>query len=179
MLNRIVRWTQEGVEYEADPRQSEQLIRDLGMTGSRSVGTPGVKATSEQIAADKDLSPERQRPYRGVAARSNYLSADRPDMQHAAKEVCRCMSTPTEVPLVALKRVGRYFEGHARLVYKYVFQIASKIDCYSDTDWAGCPRTRRSTSGGCLMLGKHLIKSWSTTQGPISLSSGEAEFMES
>ena len=26
------------------------------------------------------------------------------------------------------------------------------------------------------MLGKHLIKSWSTTQGPISLSSGEAEF---
>ena len=26
------------------------------------------------------------------------------------------------------------------------------------------------------MLGQHLIKSWSTTQGPISLSSGEAEF---
>ena len=26
------------------------------------------------------------------------------------------------------------------------------------------------------MLGKHLIKSWSTTQAPISLSSGEAEF---
>jgi len=86
------------------------------------------------------------------------------------------MSTPTEVALVALKRVGRYLERHARLVYKYVFQSASKIDCYSDTDWAGCPRTRRSTSGGCLMLGKHLIKSWSTTQGPISLSSGEAEF---
>ena len=27
-----------------------------------------------------------------------------------------------------------------------------------------------------MMLGKHLIKSWSSTQGPISLSSGEAEF---
>ena len=26
------------------------------------------------------------------------------------------------------------------------------------------------------MLGKHLIKSWSSTQGPVSLSSGEAEF---
>ncbi len=26
------------------------------------------------------------------------------------------------------------------------------------------------------MLGKHLLKSWSSTQGPISLSSGEAEF---
>ena len=26
------------------------------------------------------------------------------------------------------------------------------------------------------MLGRHLIKSWSSTQGPVSLSSGEAEF---
>ena len=152
MLNRIVRWTQEGIEYEADPRQSEQLVRDLGMSGSKSVGTPGVKQTSEQISMDRELSFDKQRPYRGVAARSNYLSADRPDMQHAAKEVCRWMSTPTEAALVALKRIGRYLEGHGRLVYKYVFQEASMIDCYSDTDWAGCPRTRRSTSGGCLML---------------------------
>ena len=176
MLNRIVRWTEEGIEYEADPRQSEQLVRDLGMSGSKSVGTPGVPQTSGQISMDRELSYEKQRPYRGVAARSNYLSADRPDMQHAAKEVCRWMSTPTEAALVALKRIGRYLEGHGRLVYKYVFQEASMIDCYSDTDWAGCPRTRRSTSWGCLMLGKHLIKSWSTTHGPISLSSGEAEF---
>ena len=37
-------------------------------------------------------------------------------------------------------------------------------------------KTRKSTSGGCLMLGAHLIKSWSSTQASISLSSGEAEF---
>ena len=176
MLNRIVRWTSAGIEYEADPRQAEQLVRDMGMSGSKSVGTPGVKVTSEQLAQDKDLSHQRQRPYRGVAARANYLSADRPDLQHAAKEVCRWMSTPTETALTALKRVGRYLEGHNRMVYRYDFQEATQIDCYSDTDWAGCPRTRRSTSGGCLMLGRHLIKSWSTTQAPISLSSGEAEF---
>ena len=151
-------------------------MRDLGMSGSKSVGTPGVKQTSEHPPADRELCFDKQRPYRGVAARSNYLSADRLDMQHAAKEVCRWMSTPTEAALVALKGIGRYLEGHSRLVYKYVFQEASMSDCCSDTDWAGCPRTRRSTSGGCLMLGKHLVKSWSTTQGPISLPSGEAEF---
>ena len=148
----------------------------MSMSGGKSVGKPGVKATTEQLERDQDLSHQRQRPYRGVAARANYLSADRPDLQHAAKEVCRWMSTPTETALVALKRVGRYLEGHTRLVYKYDFQEATEIDCYSDTDWAGCPRTRRSTSGGCLMLGQHLIKSWSTTQVAISLSSGEAEF---
>ena len=52
----------------------------------------------------------------------------------------------------------------------------SHIDVYTDTDWAGCPKTRRSTSGGGLVLGSHLIKSWSSTQADVALSSGEAEY---
>ncbi len=47
---------------------------------------------------------------------------------------------------------------------------------YADTDWAGCAKTRKSTSGGCLVVGCHLIKSWSATQSLVSLSSGEAEY---
>ena len=73
MLNRIVRCTKDGIEYEADARQTEQFVRDLGMGGGKRVGTPEVKATPEQTAADQELAIERQRPYRGVAARSNYL----------------------------------------------------------------------------------------------------------
>ena len=61
-------------------------------------------------------------------------------------------------------------------MYKYCWQVADHIDVYSDTDWAGCIRTRKSTSGGCVMLGSHLIKAWSSTQSSIFLSSGEAEF---
>ena len=76
----------------------------------------------------------------------------------------------------ALKRLARFLLGRRRLVFKYGWQKASKLECYSDTDWAGCPKTRKSTSGGCLMLGGHLLKSWSSTQPSISLSSGEAEY---
>ncbi len=75
-----------------------------------------------------------------------------------------------------MKRLGRYLEGHMRVVYRYPFQEANAVDVYSDTDWSGCVKTRKSTSGGCLLLGRHLIKSWSSTQGLVSLSSGEAEF---
>jgi hypothetical protein len=50
------------------------------------------------------------------------------------------------------------------------------VDVYTDTDWAGCPKTRKSTSGGCVMLGSHAIKHWSSTQTSVALSSGEAEF---
>ena len=64
--------------------------------------------------------------------------------------------------LAALKKLGRYVVGHRRLIFYYPWQTVDRIDAYSDTDWSGSPKTRTSTSGGCLMLGKHLIKSWSS-----------------
>ena len=86
------------------------------------------------------------------------------------------MSKPTEHSWQALKRICRYLRGVPRLVYTYPCQEVAGIDVYTDTDWAGCPKTRKSTSGGCVMLGRHTIKHWSSTQTSIALSSGEAEF---
>ena len=62
------------------------------------------------------------------------------------------------------------------MVYRYPQQTVECIDVYTDTDWAGCPRTRKSTSGGGIMLGQHATKHWSSTQTSVALSSGEAEF---
>jgi len=49
------------------------------------------------------------------------------------------------------------------------------MEVFVDSDWAGCPSTRKSTSGGFLVLGKHLVKTWSSTQATRALSSGEAD----
>ena len=46
---------------------------------------------------------------------------------------------------------------------------------YSDADWAGCKQTRKSTIGGCIIVGKHTIKGRSKTQSLVALSSGESE----
>ena len=161
----IVRWTSEGVEYEADPRHVEQIVRDLDLIGAKPVTTPGHKPTFEQAYHSKLLPPEKMRPSRAIAARANYLAMDRPDIQYSAKEICRWMAAPTEASVTTLKRLGRYLEGCPRLIFKYAWQTAEKVDAYSDTDWAGCPKTRKSTNGGCLMVGSHLIKSWSDPGG--------------
>ena len=54
--------------------------------------------------------------------------------------------------------------------------MPSDFTVFSDTDWAGCPITRKSTSGTLVMFGTHIVYTQSSTQAPIALSSGEAEF---
>ncbi len=76
-----------------------------------------------------------------------------------------------------MKRLGRYLLGKERYVVKFEYQEwEGKLSVWTDTDYAGCLRTRKSTSGGLVRLGKHLVKSWSNTQSVIALSSGEAEY---
>ena len=118
----------------------------------------------EQIIKDKPMSREWHTRFRGLAARANYLAQDRIDLQFAAKEICRFMSAATETSEAALNRLGRFLFEHKRVVYRYPFQRASGIDVYSVTDWSGCPRTRRSTSVGCVMIGSHCIRTWNSTQ---------------
>ena len=127
VLNRVVRWTPQGLEMEADPRQAEKLLRDLKLNGEgvKAAASPGVRATKEQLEGDAALEASKCTPYRAVVARANYLASDRPELQFSGKEVCRWMSSPTDLSLAALKRLGRYVKDHQRLVYHYPWQSVS------------------------------------------------------
>jgi hypothetical protein len=115
--------------------------------------------------------------FRSIAARGNYLAQDRADIQFAMKEICRSMANPSAEDWPAVKRVSRYLSGAARMVLKFVNQkMPDKIIIWTDSDYAGCAKTRKSTSGGCIMFGNHCIKTWSSTQDVVALSSGEAEY---
>jgi hypothetical protein len=175
VLNRVLRWTAEGIYAEADPRHQEILIAQLA-GDLKSLSTPGAKDRAEEEEEEEsELTEEEVSAYRSGAARANYLSLDRPDIAFATKELCRRMAHPKRRDFEPLARVARYLKGAPRVVYGFEWQPDMGLQTYVDTDFAGCTATRRSTSGGCAMRGSHLIKHWSSTQKAVTLSSGEAE----
>ena len=106
------------------------------------------------------------------------LSQDKADIAYAAKGLCREFSVPNKKSFEKLKRMVRYLAGRPRLIHLYPRQDeeeAKVLNVCVDTDFAGCRESRRSTSGGVAMMGKHTIKQWSKTQTTLALSSGKAE----
>ena len=125
--------------------------------------------------AEDELSKEDARKCRGLAARFNYLSMDRPDL-HWAKTVSKCMASPRVGDWALLKRVAKYLVGVPRAIQRFRWQNApNMVITYSDSDWAGKENGRKSTSGGVIMYGSHALKTWSSQQQVVALSSGEAE----
>ncbi len=188
VLNKVIRYTDGGLELEADPRHAELVVRDLELEGTKVSKTPGVKpearkvvkkdeeSDGEEVEDDEPMEAKDATRYRAIVARLNYMAADRADIQFAVKEAARHMSTPTKSNWHALKRIGQYLKGRPRLVLRYQWQsCGGTVVTYTDSDWAGCKKTGRSTSGGIVTIGGHVIKTYSRQQKTVALSSAEAE----
>ena len=90
------------------------------------------------------------------------------------------MAEPTTADVEALKRCIRFFLKYPRCIQSFERQeiVPKQITCYSDSNFAGCLQSRKSTSSCKIFYGKHLLKSTSTTQAVVSLSSAEPKFYE-
>ena len=112
----------------------------------------GAKAVKQHELLENTgdvLTDLQSTTFRALAARANYLALDRPDVAYAAKELCRSFARPTSKDVESLRRLVRYRVHAPRIAYRYAFEKpCDKITVCVDTDFAGCVKTRRSTSGG-------------------------------
>ncbi|XP_043721004.1 uncharacterized mitochondrial protein AtMg00810-like [Telopea speciosissima] len=93
--------------------------------------------------------------YRQIVGALQYLTITRPDLCYAVNQI----SQDTLGAGIVIKPGS-----------------TSHIQAYTDADWAGCPDTRRSTTGFCVFLGNTLV-SWCLKKQPtVSRSSSEAEY---
>ena len=106
----------------------------------------------------------------------NFVTADRPELLFAIKEVLRASSKPGTEDLRRLKRILRFLKGFPRMVVQMPWEeFRPVVTVAVDSDFAGCRETRKSTCGGCILRGRALIKAWSKTLPTLMLSTGEAE----
>ena len=59
-----------------------------------------------------------------------------------------------------LKILARFVLEREAVIWRFDWQyeVGSVLRVFSDSDWAGCRRTRRSTSGDAILLGGALSK---------------------
>jgi hypothetical protein len=149
------------------------ILKRAGMVDCKPVLTP--VDTQAKVSAESGPPVADPTHFRSLALALQYLTFTRPDITYAVQQICLHMHDPREPHLATMKRTLCYLWG--TLDYGLLLRCSASFELtvYTDADWAGCPDTRRSTSGYVVFLGTNLV-SWSLKrQNIVSRLSAEAE----
>jgi hypothetical protein len=129
-----------------------------------------------KLVGDSGPPVEDAFQFQSIAGALQYLTFTQPDITYAVQQICLHMHNPWEPHLTAMKRILHYLQGTPDYGLLLRHLSSSDLIVYTDADWAGCPDTRRSTSGYAVFMGDNLV-SWSAKrQTVVSRSSAEAKY---
>jgi len=107
-----------------------------------------------------------------------YLSTcTRPDISFAVGMLGRYQSNPGMDHWKAAKKILRYLQGTKDYMLMYKRLDHLEVIGYSDSDYAGCVDTRKSTFGYIFLLAGAAVSWKSAKQSVIATSTMEAEFV--
>lgn len=154
----------------------DRLLERFGMLGCKPAKTPAKTTQPQDNEMGRPAPPGT--PYRQLVGALLYLFATRPDICVSVVKLSTRLENPTEEDWKAAKRVLRYLAGTKDKGIVYPRNVSElKLWARSDSDWAGCKRTRRSTSGYAIFLGSGAVAYKSKMQSIVALSSCEAEYI--
>ncbi|XP_066354758.1 uncharacterized mitochondrial protein AtMg00810-like [Miscanthus floridulus] len=120
------------------------ILERAGMSNCHPVSTP--IDCKGKLPTDGDAIDDAK-SYSSLAGALQYLTVTRPDIAFAVQQACLHMHDPRAPHLTLLKRILRYVGDTTSLGLHLHASNDLTVTAYSDADWAGCPDTRRSTSG--------------------------------
>ncbi|KAJ9535272.1 hypothetical protein OSB04_un001631 [Centaurea solstitialis] len=152
-----------------------EMLKKFDLTSCTPMKTP----MAPPLSLDKDSKgkPVDVTLYRGMIGSLLYLTASRPDIMYSTCLCARYQAEPKESHLTAVKRIFRYLKGTPNLGLWYSKDSGFDLIAYSDSDFAGCKIDRKSTTGGCHLLGGKLVSWTSKKQNSVSTSTAEAEYV--
>ncbi|KAJ8766588.1 hypothetical protein K2173_023835 [Erythroxylum novogranatense] len=150
------------------------MLEDLNMADCKGVPTPMSSTTDFANASIDDTIDATL--FRRVIGKLHYLSFTRPDIAFAVNKLSQFMHKPSAYHWKATKRVLRYLQQTSHLGIRIARDGNRQLLAYSDSDWAGDPNDRTSTTGFIVYLGSTPISWSSKKQRSVSRSSTEAEY---
>jgi hypothetical protein len=131
------------------------ILERAGMSDFKPCSTP--VDTQAKLSEDDGPLVVDATSYRSLTGTLQYLTFTRPDIAYTVLQLCLHVHTPREPHLTVLKRILRYLWGS--LDYDLLLRPSSTSDLvvYTNSDWAGCPDMRRSTTGYVVFLGANLV----------------------
>ncbi|XP_019198888.1 PREDICTED: uncharacterized protein LOC109192641 [Ipomoea nil] len=149
------------------------ILNRAGMSDCKPLATPASVTQAVSQSTDPFDNPTQ---YRRLAGALQYLTITRPDLSYSINRLCQFMHTPIDEHWGLLKRVLRYIRGTMDYGLRLSPSLSIDIHAFSDSDWAGCPVDRKSTSGYAVFIGSNLISWVSRKQRTVARSSTEAEY---
>lgn len=155
---------------------AKKNLEKFGMVDCSSIDTLiefGTKLTREDEG--RYVNPTY---FKSLVGSLRYLTCTRPDILFGVGLVSRFMEEPRSSHLLAAKRILRYIKGTATFGLMYPSeQSHEELRGFSDSDWAGNPDDRKSTTGFVFYFGDTTF-TWTSKKQPIvALSSCEAEYI--
>lgn len=149
---------------------------------------PGIQEVSPMVPISNhkhikvNKSDDNFCSYKQAIGALMYLSnLTRPDIAFAVNFLARSQSNPQSLHWHLLKRIFLYLNGTRSIGLKYLPNSTAKksfmLDAYVDSDFAGDPRTRKSTTGFLIRYYNNVVSWGSKLQSVCAESSGEAEFV--
>ena len=131
-----------------------EIIEDAGLLGAAPIDTPMERGLK---LFDKSNWLKDQGRYRRLVGRLIYLTMSRPYITYAVHVLSRFMHQPRKAHMEAAFRVVRYLKNAPGQGLFFSSNNDFRLRAYCDSDWAGCPFTKRSTTGYCVFFGPSLI----------------------
>jgi hypothetical protein len=128
-----------------------EILEDSGLLAAKPSKFP--METNMKLSRSSGVLLADPTSYKRLVGRLLYLTITRPDISYSVKLLSQFMDSPWQPHMDAATRVLRYLKSSLEQGLFYSASSVPHIKAFCDSDWAGCPDTKRSVNGFCIFFG--------------------------
>ena len=173
---KITKLTRNGLHL-SNPKIITNLLKENDMDGANSTSVPYVKSADLSKRKNNENTVDTKKNQSTVGTLRFIADATHPGIAYIVGILGRHLHDPCQRHMDAIKPILRYLSSRKNDGLTYNHKGPLEMQCYTDSDYAADPDTRRSVSG-ILVKASGMVLVWSSSrQATVTHSSTESEYI--